>query len=207
MEDRQEGNKPKQARIFTQAWACMQDRQRPNGTSCLRGGAGDFQIGTWPSVLKQALRGTSRADLERLMTPTRVTAGRFPRRVTAAMNLPRPRRAPRRPRGARGTGRFCPSRRMPPVVPTHPPCLSQRVSRFQVPPGPVHVTPHPTLRSPAHPISMSWAGPGGPGDAEALVTHPSRCASERRGLPRTAAHPGNMAAAPTAAPVAVIMAA
>ena len=42
MEGRQEGNKPKRARIFTQAWACMQDRQRPTGTSCLRGEAGDF---------------------------------------------------------------------------------------------------------------------------------------------------------------------
>ena len=46
MEGRQEGNKPKQARIFTQDWACMQDRQRPTDTSCLRGEAVDFKW--WP---------------------------------------------------------------------------------------------------------------------------------------------------------------
>ena len=164
----------------------MQDRQRPNGTSCLRGGAGDFQIGTWPSVLKQALRGTSRADLERLMTPTRVTAGRFPRRVTAAMNLPRPRRAPRRPRGAGGTradsAAAAGCRRSSRLAPRA--CLSGSLDS-KIPRGPVHVTPSlpPIPRAPHFKV-LGRAGRAGrcgsPGDAPvALRLRKARAAAHR----------------------------
>ena len=139
------------------------------------------------SVLRLALRGTSQADWERLMTRTRVTANRFARRVTAAMNLPRPRRAPRRPRGAGGTradsAAAAGCRRSSRLAPRA--CLSGSLDS-KIPRGPVHVTPSlpPIPRAPHFKV-LGRAGRAGrcgsPGDAPvALRLRKARAAAHRR---------------------------